>query len=159
MIYDELTSISWIFLQITTETITTNSLWSCLRWNSLKLFDKITSIDVIPLTNHIQLVRDKRKKDVNKIRYGFQTHFVNRYLIDKIVRYIICSEGDAIVSRIYDSSAINKNTETGVNRTVWLNHIMKRTFNVLETHDIRILFDEFMNKGIFRKKKNNKICI
>lgn len=83
---------------------------------------------------------------------------MNRYLNDEIVAYIICSKGDAVVSRIYDSPAINKNTETEVNRTVWLNYIMKRTFNVLETHDIRILFDEFMNKGILRKK-NNKICI
>lgn len=68
--------------------------------------------------------------------------------------YIICSEGDAVVSRIYESPTAEKNVEIDVNRTVWLNHITKRTVDVLETHDIRILFDEMMNKGIPQTKIN-----
>lgn len=42
-------------------------MWSCLKRNSLTLFDKITSNDVIPLTNNIQLIRGTRNttNDIN----------------------------------------------------------------------------------------------
>lgn len=95
-------------------------LWSCLKRNSLVLFDEVASADVIPLLNNVQLFRDK-----------------------EIVRDDFVSSANRKAFKM----TTEKYRTINMNRTVWLNHVFERTIDVLSTHKLRMNLNANEIKG------------
>lgn len=108
-----------------------SDMWSCLKRNSLTLFDKITSTDVIPLTNNIQLVRSTRKN----------------------------GDDDPILSSIIHATTPMTYDNITVDRIVWINHILRRSIDTLATHDIRLALDDSMRNDVGEARARHRFRI
>lgn len=150
---------------------TTNELWSCLKRNSLMIFDTITSTDVIPLMDNVQLIRGTNSNavDIDGMRYfSLSHHIFGLYLImknqtkkneiekQKKVFYSKdkgqsdYSKNDPVLSRIHQTPTMSYDN-IDVNRTVWVNHILRRSMDILQTHDIRLNIGDTARNGNFHK--------
>lgn len=96
----------------------------------MTLFDKITSSDVIPLTNNVKLVRGTRRNP----------------------------ENDPVLSRIYQTTPMTYEN-IDVNKTVWINHILRRSIDTLGTHDIRLAFGDPMQNDVGEARRRHRMRI
>lgn len=90
-------------------------MFDCLRYSSLKVFDKMITSDVIPLTLDVRLIRSL---------YGRKQSFDN----DNI-------------KRMKHNNSTERNY-AGLTKEYWSEHILKNIVNLFRTHTLNIDFTQ-----------------